>query len=71
MAWKPSRGGAREIKRGSHVDVRYHPGIEGVDEILRPTLLCLGEGSCFRLLKETWPWGLEESRGKEGVANIQ
>lgn len=70
MAWKPSsRGGARgAIKRDSHVDVRYHPGIEGVDEILRPTLLCFGEGSCFRLLKETWPWGEEEFGGKEDNA---
>lgn len=48
------------------MEVRYHPGTGGVDEILRPTLLSVDEGSCYRLVKNSWPW---EAEGEEFAAN--
>ena len=49
----------------AHLDVQYHPGVEGVDNILRPSLLSVGGGTCFRLVKESWPWGPEGIKGEE------
>lgn len=61
------RAGASRERRRPCQDVRYHPRIGGVDEILRPTLLCVGEGTCFRLVKDSWPW--ETKKGEEFTSN--
>ena len=38
------------------LEVRYHPGVGGggADEILRPTLMCVSNGGCYRLVSDTF-----------------
>lgn len=63
-----SRAKSRVYSKRSGPEIQYHQGGGGVDEILRPTLLSVGEGSCYRLVKDSWPWEVKgEEFGKEGV----
>ena len=52
------------------LEVQYHPGVGGggTDEILRPTLMCVSNGSCFRLVRESF--GKRDSQEFEPVEDV-
>ena len=57
--------------RGPRLQVHYSPGVGGggTDNIVRPTLMCVGDEQCYRLVKESFGRLPQEEGVREMEAN--